>query len=65
MLTTQETANALGVSSKRVRELIKSRRLHASQNSRTFKWEVQLRDLKKYINKGAKQQGAVRNVDKK
>ncbi len=64
MLTTQDTAKLLGVSSKRVRELIKSDRLSATQNPRTFKWEVQLRDLKKYINKGAKQKGAARNVDK-
>lgn len=64
MLTTNETADMLGVSSKRVRELIKSDRLSATQNPRTFKWEVQLRDLKKYINKGARPQGAARNVDK-
>lgn len=64
MLNTQEVATALGVSPKRVRELIREDRLKATQNPKSFKWEVSQRSLKSYVLNGKNKKGAVRHVDR-
>lgn len=65
MLTydTEKAGEYLGVTSKRVRELIKSKRLNAKQNPVSFKWEVPAKSLKKYITSSKRIYGRPRNVD--
>lgn len=64
MLTynTKQTAEHLGVTPKRVRELIASKRLKATQN-KSFKWEVTKKCLNEYVQKGRIFRGRARNVD--
>lgn len=59
---TTQTAKHLGVSQKRVRDLIREKRLQATQDQ-SFKWVIEGKHLKAYILKGRLGHGRARNVD--
>ena len=63
LLSTQEAAEVLGVEPSRVRSLIKTGKIEAFQDPRSYKWGIKRTHLRKYVRSGASTRGRRRFVD--